>query len=462
MSSGEIRGLTGFRDFFPEELALRRHLFSAWRRVGARYGFTEYDGPPLEALELYTRKSGEEIVAQLYEFEDKGGRAVALRPEMTPTFARMIAARAGGLAKPVRWFSIPQLFRYERPQRGRLREHFQLNMDIVGETNPLADAEIISAGIDALRELGLGAADIVVRISDRRLIGALLDANGISAGDHISVFATLDRLEKEGEDGVRARLAESGVESEAATRLLAAIRLPLEELAAAHEGDEAIAEAACRLSTVFAHLGAAGFTDFVRFDAGLVRGLAYYTGTVFEIWDRRDELRAICGGGRYDDLLKALGGVDLPALGFGMGDVVLTELLRDRELVPAAARRVDDYIVCVSDAERPLALGIARALRDRGRRVLYDLRPRGVGRQFKAAHQAGAGRTVVIGPREAERGVAILRDMASGEEREVVLETLTRQPSGEEREVAPETLTRPPSAAPTRPPSTAAGGADAR
>lgn len=431
MSSGEIRGLPGFRDFFPEELALRRHIFSAWRRVGARYGFTEYDGPPLEALELYTRKSGEEIVGQLYEFEDKGGRAVALRPEMTPTFARMIATRAAGLAKPVRWFSIPQLFRYERPQRGRLREHFQLNMDIVGETDPLSDAEIISAGIDALRELGLGAADIAVRISDRRLAGALLDAHGISAQDHVPVFGALDRLKKEGEDGVRGRLAEKGVEGEAATRLLAAIPLPLEELVAAHGGDEAIAEAADRLSTVFGHLGAAGFADFVEFDAGLVRGLAYYTGTVFEIWDRRDELRAICGGGRYDDLLKALGGVDLPALGFGMGDVVLTELLRDRDLVPVASRRVDDYIVCVSDAERPLALGIARGLRDRGRRVLYDLRPRGVGRQFKAAHQAGAGRAVVLGPREAERGVAVLRDMASGEEREVALETLTGPPPGE-------------------------------
>lgn len=431
MTSGEIRGLPGFRDFFPEELALRRHIFSAWRRVGARYGFTEYDGPPLEALELYTRKSGEEIVGQLYAFEDKGGRAVALRPEMTPTFARMIAARVAGLAKPVRWFSIPQLFRYERPQRGRLREHFQLNMDIVGETDPLADAEIMSAGIDALRELGLGSADIVVRISDRRLIGALLAAHGIDAIRHVAVFGALDRLEKEGEGEARVRLGEIGVAADVAERLLDAIRLPLEELAAAHPGEEAIAEAAERLSTVFAHLDAAGFSDFVRFDAGLVRGLAYYTGTVFEIWDRRDELRAICGGGRYDDLLEALGGVDLPALGFGMGDVVLAELLRDRGLVPAPGRRVDDYIICVSPAQRPTALSVARSLRDQGRHVLYDLRSRGVGRQFKAAHQAAAGRAVVLGPEELARGVAVLRDMASGEEQEVAIETLGGRPSGE-------------------------------
>ncbi|WP_420634592.1 histidine--tRNA ligase [Candidatus Palauibacter sp.] len=431
MSSGEIRGLPGFRDFFPEDFALRRHIFSAWRRVGARYGFTEYDGPPLEPLELYTRKSGDEIVGQLYEFADKGGRAVALRPEMTPTFARMMAARAGGLAKPVRWFSIPQLFRYERPQRGRLREHFQLNMDIVGETDPLADAEIIAAGIDALRELGLGSADIVVRISDRRLVGALLDGHGIGEADHVAVFGALDRLEKQGAEGVRARLAAVGVEAVQATGLLEAMRLPLDALKAAHAGDRPIAEAAGRLSIVFGHLRAAGFDDFLRFDAGLVRGLAYYTGTVFEIWDRRDELRAICGGGRYDNLLLALGGVDLPALGFGMGDVVLAELLKDRGLVPSQLRRVDDYIICVSDAEREAALGLARALRDRGRHVLYDLRARGVGRQFKAAHQAGAARAIVLGPDELARGVVSLRDMASGDEREVAIGTL----AGEAEEV---------------------------
>ena len=424
MSSGEIRGLPGFRDFFPEEFALRRHIFSAWRRVGARYGFTEYDGPPLEPLELYTRKSGEEIVAQLYEFVDRGGRPVALRPEMTPTFARMIAARAAGLAKPVRWFSIPQLFRYERPQRGRLREHFQLNMDIVGETDPLADAEIIAAGIDALRELGLGSADIVVRISDRRLVAALLEARGIPAGSHLAVFAAVDRIEKEGERRVRGRLAEIGVDGARAERLIEDLSLSLPELTAAHTGEAGLEEAAGRLTSVFSHLGAAGLGDFLRFDATLVRGLAYYTGTVFEIWDRREELRAVCGGGRYDDLLRALGAVDLPALGFGMGDVVLAELLRDRGLVPSQFRRVDDYIICVSEAERPAALGLARALRDRGRHVLYDLRARGVGRQFKAAHQAGASRAIVLGPDEVSRGIASLRDMASGDERQVPLEAL--------------------------------------
>jgi len=427
MKPKEIQSLPGFRDFFPEEFAQREHIVSAWRRVGARYGFAEYDGPPLEPLELYTRKSGAEIVGQLYAFEDKGGRRVAMRPEMTPTFARMIASRASAIPKPIRWFSIPQLFRYERPQRGRLREHFQLNMDIVGEVDPLADAEIIAAAIDALRELGLEETDIVVRISDRRVVGAVLDAIGVPDSLYSEVFAALDRREKEGEEGVRRRLETAGLDAKVAGRVVELTGKSLEELAEAYARDEAVTTAAERLSTVLGHLDAVGFGGYARFDASLVRGLAYYTGTVFEIWERSGELRAICGGGRYDSLLQSLGGVDLPALGFGMGDVVLTELLKDRDLFPRDVRRIDDYIICVSEAERAAALGLARALRDQGRRVVYDLRARGVARQFKAANQAGAERAIVVGPDELERGAVSVRDMSSGVEREVRLETL-REP----------------------------------
>ena len=420
----EIQSLTGFRDFYPDELALRQHVFSAWRRVGARYGFTEYDGPPLEPLELYTKKSGDEIVGQLYHFTDKGGREVALRPEMTPTFARMIAARAGGLPKPIRWFSIPQLFRYERPQRGRLREHFQLNMDIVGETDPLADAEIIAAAIDALRELGLDHTHIVARISDRRLVSAILSALGVEAIDHAAVFGALDKLEKEGPEKVGATLGERGLSDGAVDRILALGPLSLEGIAETFAADAGVADAAAPLVEVIGHLEASGFADYVRFDASLVRGLAYYTGTVFEIWERSGELRAVCGGGRYDDLLSALGGVDLPALGFGMGDVVLCELLKDLDLVPPRSARVEDFLICVTEDERATALALARALRDRGRRVSYDLRARAVGKQFKSANQAGAARAIVLGPEESARGVASVRDMASGDEREVSIDAL--------------------------------------
>lgn len=424
MTSNDIQRLPGFREFYPEECALRRHIFSAWRRVAMRYGFVEYDGPPLEPLELYTRKSGEEIVGQLYAFTDKGGREVALRPEMTPSFARMISARAAALPKPIRWFSIPQLFRYEKPQRGRLREHFQLNMDIVGETDPLADAEIIAAGLDTLRELGLDESHVEVRVSDRRLIAAILSANGIPTGAHSAVYAALDKADRESEDWLRERLATAAVDQEATERLVALPGRSLDALSGDYSDDAPVLSAAARVSTVLGHLSSAGFAPFVRFDAGLVRGLAYYTGTVFEIWERSGESRAICGGGRYDDLLGSLGGLDLPALGFGMGDVVLGDLLTDLGLGPEPAIRMDDFIVCVSDAQRSTTLAIAAALRRAGRHVAYDLRSRGVGRQFKAADQLGAGRAVVVGPDEVARGVVTLRDMATGAESEVAIAEL--------------------------------------
>ncbi len=428
----EFSSLPGFREFYPDEFALRNHIFDAWREVAARHGFVEYDGPPLEPLEIYTRKSGEEIVGQLYRFTDQGGREVALRPEMTPTFARMIAARAAALPKPIRWFSIPQLFRYERPQRGRLREHFQLNMDIVGETDPLADAELVSAGLECLRALGLRAEHIVARVSDRTLIAGVLTALGVPDERRLAVFAALDKIHRESDEWVRERLAEAGADGEAVDRIFALAGATLEDLAAEYADSEAVTVAVGRLDRFFDYMNAFGLGEFVSFDAALVRGLAYYTGMVFEIWERSGRLRAICGGGRYDDLLAALGGVDLPSVGFGMGDVVLAELLRDLDLVPAVSTTVQDFIVCVSPAERPRALDLARRLRDNGRRVTYDLRERSVGRQLKAASRVGAERAIILGPEELERNAATVRTLASGEEAEMLLESLMG-PEGAER-----------------------------
>lgn len=414
----ETGSLPGFRDFYPEDLALREHIFTVWREVAARYGFVEYDGPPLEALELYTRKSGDEIVAQLYEFEDRGGRDVALRPEMTPSFARMISARAASMPKPIRWFSIPQLFRYERPQRGRLREHFQLNMDIVGTETVAADAEVVCAAIDCLRGFGLGPDDIVARVSDRRLAGAVLRSLGVPENGLLEAFAALDRMGRETDDWVLERLAALGVGGESGRRALALSGATLAEVSEAYGGEDAVDRWVTRLERFFEHLEAYGFAEYARFDAGLVRGLAYYTGLVFEIWERSGELRAVCGGGRYDDLLAALGGVDLPAAGFGMGDVVLGELLKERGLAPTHGPQVQDFVVVVSDDVRPLALRLVRGLREAGRRVAFDPDFRGVGRQFKAADQAGAARAVVVGPDEAARGVVLIREMSTGEETE--------------------------------------------
>jgi len=416
-----LSSLPGFREFYPAQLAVRAHISSVWRKVARRYGFVEYDGPPLEPLELYVRKSGAEIVGQLYGFTDRGGREVALRPEMTPTFARMVSARAGALPKPIRWFSIPQLFRYERPQRGRLREHFQLNLDIVGEEGVLADAELVAAAVDVLRAFGLGAGDIVARVSDRRLIGGVLKALGIPEEGLSGTFAVLDRADRESPEKLREQLAAVGATPDAAEAILALGTRSLDALLDRYGGDPLIREAGERLGRLLRHLREFELGEYVAFDAGLVRGLAYYTGMVFEVWERGGKLRAICGGGRYDDLLASLGGKDLPALGFGMGDVVLGELLKDRELLPAAAEEIDDFVVCVSDEQRPLALRVVHRLRDAGRRVVFDLRGRGVGRQFKLANAARASRAIVIGPDEVSTEEVLVREMESGRESRVPL-----------------------------------------
>lgn len=425
----DLSSLPGFRDFFPSELRLRSHIVGGWQRVAARYGFEEYDGPPLEPLDLYVRKSGPEIVGQLYTFTDRGGRDVALRPEMTPTFARMVGARAAGLPKPIRWFSTPQVFRYERPQKGRLREHFQLNMDIVGEAGELADAELIAAAIDVMREFGLGEQDIVARISDRRLVAAVLRALGLPEAGLEDAFAAIDRLDKEEATVLRERLAAAGASDAAKDRILAFSADPkpsLDAFVKAFDTDTDVERAAESLRRVFDHLESTGLGGFVQFDPTLVRGLAYYTGAVFELWDRAGDFRAICGGGRYDGLLAAVGGPDLPALGFGMGDVVLGELLAARGLLPDAEPAVQDFLICVTTDQRPLGLKVAHRLRDAGRRVVYDFADRSVGRQFKAANQVGAERAIVIGPDEAAAGKVLVRDLKSGDEHRIGIDDLIR------------------------------------
>lgn len=421
-----ITSLPGFRDFYPEDFAIRSYIMGVWREVARRYGFEEYDGPPLESLELYIEKSGAEIVRQLYNFEDKGGREVSLRPEMTPTLARMVGARARSLRKPIRWFSIPQLFRYERTQRGRLREHFQWNVDILGEEDVLADAEVVAVALDALQMLGLTSDDIVARISDRRLLERLLVHAGVPVDQLPTAYAVIDKLGREEEGRTRERLRkEAGLGEETIAEIFRIFEYEtFDELATAYSGVDGIAEEVERLGRYFGYLNDMGFGDFVRFDPTIVRGLAYYTGIVFEIFDRAGELRAICGGGRYDNLLRAVAGVDLPALGFGMGDVVIAELLADRGLLPSTAPRLDYYLIAVSEAERPLQLRIARELRRAGHSVAYGLRQAGVGRQFKDADARGAERVVVFGPNEVAEGVALVREMRTGAESRIPLDEL--------------------------------------
>lgn len=410
--------LKGTRDFYPAEMRVRRWIEQRWREVADRYGFEEYDAPAIEPLELYTRKSGQEIVEQLYAFPDKGGREVALRPEMTPSLARMIAARSRGMPKPIKWFSIPRLFRYERPQRGRFREFWQLNLDIVGVEGVEADAEIIAAGVDSLRACGLTAEDFEVRYSDRRLLDAAIAALGIPAEQRLAVYSALDKLLRTGEATVVAGLEEAGVPRETAVALTRAIaRRDLaglqEELVptGVHLAPEA--EPLVRLE---GFLDDYGVGEFCRFDAAVVRGLAYYTGVVFEMYDRAGELRALCGGGRYDDLLASAGGEDLPAVGFGMGDATPLELLEERDRVPEIGPRCDAYVIPVSAAERSAAIRAVAQLRSAGLAVDLMLKEQSVGKGLKRADQAGARTAILIGEREREEGWWTVKVMETGEE----------------------------------------------
>ncbi|MDQ4081049.1 MAG: histidine--tRNA ligase [Gemmatimonadota bacterium] len=418
-----LDALPGFREFYPGELAERSFIIGKWRDVARRYAFVEYDGPPLEPLQLYTRKSGEEIVGQLYSFSDKGGREVALRPEMTPTLARMVSARANALRKPVRWFSVPQLFRYERKQRGRLREHFQLNCDIIGEADVTADAELLATAIDMMRAFGLTADDVRARVSDRQLLRGLLVLTGIPEDALPAVYAVVDKLDREPRASLEAKLRTAGLHDVFIARIFEVLKhTDLPTLRERYGDVPELREDFTRLARYFEYLEALGVGEWVEFDLSIVRGLAYYTGIVFELFDAKRELRAICGGGRYDTLLKQLGGTDLPALGFGMGDVVLAELLRSKDLMPKWEPHVDVWVAYADEALLDDAMRVARTLRDRGVSVEYALGGQQLARQLKAAAAAGARDALLLQADGLARGEAVVRRLADGEEARVRLD----------------------------------------
>ncbi len=411
----------GTRDFYPEDLRLRSWLFDCFRSTALRFGFEEVDAPIVEHAELYLRKAGEEIVDQLYHFQ-LHDRHLALRPEFTPSIARMVIARQGALRLPLRWFSIPQCWRYERTTRGRRREHYQWNMDVWGEPDVTAEAELIAAIFAALDAMGLAPGDVRMRLNHRALLEESLTA-GVLAG-RAEAFAPLcvivDKLGKIGRDAVMEQL----VDAAGAVRLS---RADAEHVVAQLEAkglDEAArlagkdSPALAQLRRLFGLLDAYGVADRVAFDASVVRGLAYYTGVVFEAFDSAGELRAVCGGGRYDHLLETLGGRPLPAVGFGFGDAVIAELLEARGKLPQLSRALDAVVYPLGEEERPLAIRLARELRRQGKTVelvLGDVRPK---RVFADANKTGARHVYMIGPEERARGVVRIKDLASEEQRD--------------------------------------------
>ena len=394
--------LSGFRDFYPDECAARNAIFSTWRQVARRYGFVEYDGPPLEPLDLFTKKSGPEIVGQLYNFKDKGDRDVALRPEMTPTLARLVTARHKDFKKPLKWFSIPQVYRYERPQKGRGREHYQFNCDIIGEAGLEADVELIALVIDTLRTFGLTEKDFVVRLSDRQFWTDFMDAKSVPEEQRYAFIQAIDKSEREPREKTAEKLG------------------PLADEVFAILADAAGAKSE-RLDTVETGLRHRGLQDYVKRDYTVVRGLAYYTGVVFEVFDRTGEFRAIAGGGRYDNLLKNLGGVDLPALGFGMGDVVLGEILRSRPKRPEHPfRRERRVFVALADEQfRPQAMKLLQGLRGNLQLpVYYPMQTTRLGKQLQQADELGCDLVLIVDAMIREGKVA-LKDLGTREQIEV-------------------------------------------
>jgi histidyl-tRNA synthetase len=400
--------LPGFRDFYPEPLPqpdlwsadTRQYIFDQWRGVARRYGFREYDGPPLESLELFTTKSGEEIVGQLYNFLDKGERQVSLRPEMTPTLARMVAAYERGYKKPFKWFALPQLFRYERQQKGRLREHFQFNADIIGESDPAADAELIALLIDTLRSFGLTEKDFVIRLSSRNAWQDFFRRQNTDAAQEYAFYQIIDKLEREPADQSDEKLRQVG--------------FSLAEVSSFIEQGKPTAE----LEAILRNLAARGLGDYLRLDYHVIRGLAYYTGVVFEAFDRKGEFRAIAGGGRYDNLVKLISGgkVDLPALGFGMGDVVLSELLKARALLPEFDAALDAFCLIEDESLRDDSLKLIQSLRAAGLAVDYSLTAAKSDKQFKRARELKAKHSIKLDRSQVGELVARIKRLETREE----------------------------------------------
>ncbi|HEY5552788.1 MAG TPA: histidine--tRNA ligase [Opitutaceae bacterium] len=414
--------LPGFREFYPEDLARRNHIFRLWRRTAVAFGFEEYDAPVLESLDLYRRKSGDEIEGQLFSFTDKGGREVALRPEMTPTVCRLVGSRASALKRPIKWFSVAEFYRYERMQKGRGRCFFQLNADIFGEPGSEAEVELIALLVQCLRSFGLTSADFHVRLSDRNLWFHYLEALGLTMAQAEVLVTAIDKFERAGDAAFKPYEEAHGpldpAIKEKVVAFLGIKSIEALEAVLAALGGERITARLADWRTILDGVRAMGLGDFLTVDLGVVRGLAYYTGFVFEAFDRKGELRALAGGGRYDDLVEKLGGPKLPAVGFAIGDMTMALLLEERGLAPPLVSAPDCYAVIGGPAERLAAFVGIQELRAAGYRVEYPLKHVGFGKQFKAAGESGARIALIYGGDEVARGAVKVKDMRDGTEQD--------------------------------------------
>ncbi len=435
----------GMRDFYPEDMAARNAIFAAWGAAARQFGFAQYDACVVESLDLLKRKGGEEIVEQIYAFKDKSGRDLALRPEMTPSLARLIAARQGGLAFPLKWFAIAQCFRYERMSLGRKREHYQWNLDIVGEAALTAEAEVLACALRALDLLGLEPGDVSVRFSSRALLADLLAKAGLPAAHHPATFLALDKRGKVSDEEIAKLLGAEGLDPAAVEAVFRITGLRSLEEAETFLGGRPPSVAALR--TLEGLAGDYGLAGRLTFDIGVVRGLGYYTGIVFEAYDAGRKFRALFGGGRYDRLLEDVGGKALPAVGLGFGDVVIAELLAARGK-PAQRRPALDLAVgYMEDAQRSAAIAIARSARQQGRNAESALHAEKPKSFFGRVGKGGVRRAIYLGPDDLARGTARVKNLEDRTEREHPLARLTEGdlgdigPDGSKGDQASERLT---------------------
>ncbi len=406
----------GTRDFYPELMSERNYIFDSWKESCRRFGFEEIDAPVFEHITLYTEKSGDEIEGQLYSFFDKGNRKLALRPEMTPSLARMVAAKGSSLKKPVRWFSIPRLFRYEKMQKGRLREFFQLNMDILGIKEISADAELIAGAASSLSDLGLTSNDFSIHISSRNLLDELFKSEGIKEESLSGLYALLDKMDKMPEDVFQKEFTRCIPDSGKREAVLDILNSEsIQEIQERFPEAKPIKE----LIELFGLLEEYGLSEYVEFNPGIVRGLAYYTGIVFEIYDTGRKNRAIAGGGRYDRLVSKYGGPDTPAVGFAAGDVVLSNLLKEKGLLETTHRRSDVFVLSLDRSSYRSAVECASMLRRNGISCEYSLRLNSIGKQIKNADAANSKVVVFTGGEEEENLSTRIKDMDTGNEETV-------------------------------------------
>ena len=431
-----VEPLPGFREFYPDQCRVRNYVFDIWRRVCRAHNFQEYVVPTLQPTDLFVEKSGPEIVGQLFNFVDKGEREVTLPPEVTPYACQMVGKKAASLKRPLRWFSIPECFRYERAQKGRTRSFYQLNADVFDDASTAAEVELISLTIDIFRAFGLTAADIVVRLSDRTLWVEFLKGMGVPAERILDVLGVIDKWEREDKSEIVKKLADI-----VGPGKVEALRDGISGLMECSNPDfldqflrkqlsgkslETAFERVILMRSILKDLESMGLGDFVRIDFRIVRGLAYYTGFVYEVFDSAQKSRALAGGGRYDHLVEKLGGPSMPAMGMGAGDVTLVDLLIEKKLMPGFIDSIDFYIGYTSEATRTIALRKAAELRDAGFVVEIPLHDTGFGKQMKSANKMGATAMIIIGDDEAANGMATVKDFATGAQRQIPLEGLAR------------------------------------